>query len=62
MIKEGKLTLELQGMKHELGSGDALQFSGVTPHSYHNLTKDTASFFMLTFHTMKLLIMTNIIN
>ncbi|MEC1797477.1 cupin domain-containing protein, partial [Bacillus mojavensis] len=36
LIKEGELTVNLQDQKHTLVSGDALQFTGSTPHSYIN--------------------------
>lgn len=50
LIKEGQLTVELAGEKHVLSSGDALQFSGQTPHSYVNSTGELASYFMLMYY------------
>ncbi|WP_332606747.1 helix-turn-helix domain-containing protein [Bacillus spizizenii] len=50
LIKEGELTVILQGQEHMLSSGDALQFTGATPHSYINSSEETASFFLLMYY------------
>ncbi|WP_028399946.1 helix-turn-helix domain-containing protein [Ectobacillus panaciterrae] len=50
LIKEGELTLDLQGEKHVLASGDAIQFTGTTPHSYINSSEELASFFLLMYY------------
>ncbi|MBD1382013.1 helix-turn-helix domain-containing protein [Metabacillus arenae] len=50
LIKEGKLTVNLQGKEHVMESGDALQFTGMTPHSYINSTDELASFFLLMYY------------
>ncbi|MFJ5624709.1 cupin domain-containing protein [Peribacillus loiseleuriae] len=47
LIKEGKLTVNLQGNDHVMESGDALQFTGTTPYNYINSTEELASFFYL---------------
>ncbi|AWB45000.1 DNA-binding protein [Paenibacillus sp. CAA11] len=47
LIKEGQLTIQLQGEIYVLGSGDAMQFPSGIPHNYSNLTKEQASFFLL---------------
>src|SRR6478752_6698247 len=50
LVKEGKLLVTVGMQEHKVQSGDALQFSGSTPHSYTNSSKETASFFLLMYY------------
>ncbi|WP_028402850.1 helix-turn-helix domain-containing protein [Ectobacillus panaciterrae] len=50
LIKEGELIVELEGEKHELVSGDALQFTGTITHKYINSSKKLTSFFLLMYY------------
>jgi transcriptional regulator with XRE-family HTH domain len=50
VIKEGELVVELDGEKHELSSGDALQFLGSVKHKYMNTSNKEASYFLLMYY------------
>ena len=50
LIKEGELTVDLEGEQHELVSGDGLQFTGTIAHKYINSSKKLASFFLLMYY------------
>lgn len=50
LVREGDLTVSLDGQKHQLKTGDALQFSGSMLHSYENKAADTVSFFLLMYY------------
>ncbi|PAD35844.1 helix-turn-helix domain-containing protein [Terribacillus saccharophilus] len=50
LVREGALTVSLDGEEHQLKTGDALQFSANTMHSYENKAAGTASFFLLMYY------------
>ncbi|KHD84437.1 helix-turn-helix domain-containing protein [Heyndrickxia ginsengihumi] len=50
LIKEGELTIDIEGDVHILRPGDAIQFTSNTKHSYTNATEKLVSFFMLIYY------------
>ncbi|MEE6132070.1 helix-turn-helix domain-containing protein [Priestia flexa] len=50
LVKDGGLSVIIDGEEHVLTSGDALQFPGSSPHSYINRTEKEASFFLLMYY------------
>lgn len=50
IMKEGIVSINVQGEQHKLVQGDALQFIGESVHGYHNDSDELASFFMLIYY------------
>lgn len=50
LIKNGELTIHLQGDQYVLNSGDALNFTSNTEHSYINLSEEEVSFYILIYY------------
>ncbi|MCP2236016.1 helix-turn-helix protein [Prauserella halophila] len=48
-VREGAITVEVDGQAHELGTGDALTFHGDVPHSYANPHDESARFSLTVF-------------
>ncbi|WP_411347995.1 helix-turn-helix domain-containing protein [Paenibacillus sp. WLX2291] len=50
IMKEGTITVNLNGAQYEVSEGDALQFSGTIPHGYFNHSDEKASYFMVMYY------------
>ncbi len=48
-VQEGQITVEVDGVPHELSPGDALTFHGDTTHAYINLNDEPARFSLAVF-------------